>query len=144
MSETMVKGDFVSCGLASLEVTPEPTSASVSETSSGLARAKTGFSWGAGASSDIGALGLGSTEADSWIGAVDGSGKDVRRDASEYDPSGRGELALWSNGIAVEAQFVVVSASAEVGCTRGFSESSTFSDAEATTAALEFWMRVKS
>ena len=59
-------GASVSRGLV-LEIPPEPTCAGVAETSSGSARAGPGFSWSAGASSDIGALRVGSAEVDSWF-----------------------------------------------------------------------------
>ena len=136
------EGDSVSCGLA-LEVPPEPTDAGVLETSSELARAGPGSSWSAGASTDIDELEMGSTEADSCIGVVDGAGKGVSGDASAPDSSGRAEFAPWTDGMELEAQFVVMSAAATAECTWGFSESSTFADAETTTAALRFWMRVE-
>ena len=68
---------------------------------------------------------------------------DVSGDASGKDPSGRAELAPCTDGIGLEAQLLVVSAAAEVGCTGGLSELAASTDAEATTAALGFWMRVE-
>ena len=88
-------------------------------------------------------LGVSSTEAESWIGLVDGAAKDASGDASAQDPSGRAELAPWTDGIELEAQFVVMSAAATADCTGGLSESAAFADAEATTAVLGFWVRVK-
>ena len=90
-------------------------------------------------------LGVSSTEAESWIGLVDGAAKDASGDASAQDPSERAELAPWRDGTGLEAKFVVVSAAATANCTGGFSESAASADAEATTlaAALGFWMRVK-
>ena len=74
---------------------------------------------------------------------VDGAGKGVSGDALGQDTSRRAELVGSTDVIVAEARCVAVSAAAEVGCTGGLSESSTFADAEATTAALGFWMRVE-
>ena len=45
--------------------------------------------------------------------------------------------------LAVETLFVVVSAATEDEFTGALSESAAFADAEATTAVLGFWIRVK-
>ena len=142
MSDASVEGNSVSCRSAS-ESLPEPTGAGVSGTSSRSACAGPGYTWDMGAFSNLIALGVGSTEADSWIGVVDGAGKDVRRDGSAQDPSGQAELGPWTDGIELEAQFVMMSAAAIAECTGGLSESAAFADAEATRAALEFWIRVE-
>ena len=50
---------------------------------------------------------------------------------------------VWTDVIVVEARCVAVSAATEDELTGVLSESSTFADAEATAAALGFWMRVE-
>ena len=143
MCEISFEGASVSCRLASLEVRPELSSAGVSETSFGSAHAGPESFGVAPVTQDCGAFGVGSADSESPFGAVDGAGMDVSGDASVEDPSGRAELAPWTDGVALEAQFLDVSAGAKDEFTGGLLESAAFADAEATRAVLGFWMRVE-
>ena len=143
MCDISFEGASVSCRLASLEVRPELSSAGVSETSSESAHAGSESFGVAPATQDCGAFGVGSAESESPFGAVDGAGMDVSGDASVEDPSGLAELAPWTDGVALETQFVDVSTGAKDEFTGGSPEWGSSADAEATTAVLGFWMRVK-
>ena len=80
-------------------------------------------------------LRVGSTEADSEIGAIDGAMKGVSGDAFGYDISRRTELVSWGKHYRH-----VVSAAAKNEFTGGLSESAASADAEPTAAALGFWI----
>ena len=62
----------------------------------------------------------------------------MREDALAQDTSGRGELVVWTNTIALEAEFVAISSTAEAESRGGLSDldSSALADAETTTAPV--------
>ena len=59
-------------------------------------------------------------------------------DASAQDTSGQAKLVVWTDGIALDAEFVAISATEEAESRDGLSdlESSALADAENTMAAV--------